>query len=95
MQLNLSIPFLFLLNATLLVILVFSASINMAEAQVTPTRRYMAIDGEVNGLTSGVVYILDTTTQELVAITWDHNENRLVPLGYRPVAADAASAPKD
>jgi len=95
MKRNFSVQFLLLLNATLLVMLVFSILVNTAEAQVIRSHRYMAIDGKVNGLTSGVVYILDTTQQELVAITWDHNENRLVPLGYRPVAADAASALKN
>ena len=66
-----------------------------SEAQTTRSHRYLAVSGNVNGLTPGVVYIMDTSQQELVAITWDHNKNRLTPLGYRPIAADAQSALRD
>ncbi len=80
------------INAVLLFLLWHSVASRVTEAQETRGHRYIAVEGDVNNITPGVVYILDTTHQELVAITWDYNENRLVPLGYRPIASDAASA---
>ena len=83
------------INAVLLFLLWHSVTSEVTNAQETRGHRYIAVEGDVNNITAGVVYILDTTHQELVAITWDHNENRLVPLGYRPIASDAASAQRN
>ena len=83
------------INAVLLFLLWHSVTSEVTGAQETRGHRYIAVEGDVNNITPGVVYILDTTNQELVAITWDHNENRLVPLGYRPIASDAASAQRN
>jgi len=81
-----------IINVCLLIVLAFVTFENASVAQASRANRYIALPGSVNGLSSGVVYILDTSQQELVAITWDHNEQRLVPLGYRPVAKDAETA---
>tara|TARA_B100000579_G_C22445887_1_gene671992 strand:+ start:360 stop:647 length:288 start_codon:yes stop_codon:yes gene_type:complete len=83
---------LIVINAVLLVLLCIAVTSRVSDAQETRGHRYIAVNGDINGVTPGVVYILDTTHQELVAITWDHNESRLVTLGYRPIASDAASA---
>mgnify|MGYP001255705035 CR=1 FL=1 len=80
------------LNICLLCIFAFVTFEKQTEAQTTRAHRYIAVPGEVNGLTPGVVYIMDTSQQELVAITWDHYNKRLTPLGYRPIAADAQAA---
>ncbi len=92
MKLSLKHSMLIAVNAVLLVLLCIVVTSQTSDAQETRGHRYIAVDGEVNGVTPGVVYILDTTHQELVAVTWDHNEKRIVPLGYRPIASDAASA---
>ncbi|MEE2819706.1 MAG: hypothetical protein VX615_03745 [Planctomycetota bacterium] len=92
MKVSLKQSTLFAINAVLLFLLWHSVTSRVSDAQETRGHRYIAVNGDVNGVTPGVVYILDTTHQELIAITWDHNENRLVPLGYRPIASDAASA---
>lgn len=86
---------LLILNVCLLLVLAFVTFENVTIAQTSRSHRYIAIPSTVNGLSTGVVYIMDTSQQELVAITWDHNANRLVPLGYRPIAADAQSAVKN
>ena len=80
------------LNACLLLVLAFVSFENATVGQTSRAHRYIALPSSINGLSAGVVYILDTSQQELVAITWDHNSKRLVPLGYRPVAADSQAA---
>ena len=81
-----------IINVCLLIVLALVTFENASIAQTSRANRYIALPSSVNGLPSGVVYILDTNQQELVAITWDHNAQRLIPLGYRPVAKDAETA---
>ena len=80
------------LNACLLLVLAFVTFENATTAQTARTHRYIALPSTINELSTGVVYIMDTSQQELVAITWDHNSKSLIPLGYRPIAADSQSA---
>ncbi|MDP6602071.1 MAG: hypothetical protein QGH76_07220 [Phycisphaerales bacterium] len=80
------------LNAVLLAILAAVVFMPAAEAQVVNRHRYTAAAAHINGVEAGVVFILDTTTQELVAAAWNHNTKMVEPLGYRGVASDAASA---
>ena len=80
------------LNACLLLVLAFVTFENTSIGQTSRSHRYIALPSTINGLSSGVVYIMDTSQQELVAITWDHNSRSLVPLGYRPIASDSQAA---
>ena len=63
--------------------------------QTSHAGHYIAVSSEVNGISSGVIYIMDTARQELVAVTWDHNNNRVAVLGYRNVATDVANASRN
>ena len=90
------------LNLLLLVVLAIitlapSSSAQNAGAMRSGNQQYLAVSGEVNGLTSGVVYITDTTTNggQLIAATWDRNANRIVILGQRQIAEDVAEAKKN
>ena len=87
------------LNFLLLVVLAIIAFTPSSGAQSMRSsgQQYLAVSGEVNGLTAGVVYITDTTTNggELIAATWDHNANRIVLLGQRQIANDVAEAMKN
>jgi len=79
------------LNGALLMALgavVFGPS---ADAQLRPRGDYTMVAGRVNGAHSGVVYIVDTANQELIALTYDHNEKRVEGVGYRNLAADASN----
>ncbi len=82
------------LNTLLLAVLAAVTLAPVSDAQVPERGQYLAVSGKVNGLNSGVVYIVDTQRNggELVASTWSHNANRIEILGKRILAADAAKA---
>ena len=80
------------LNTVLLAVFAAISFVPISEANTTSSNRYIAVTSTVNGLTQGVVYIMDTNQQELLAAAWDHNQNRIILLGHRSVSADRASA---
>jgi|TARA_Y100000294_G_C8483358_1_gene307702 hypothetical protein len=82
------------LNVLLLVVLATVSLVPTSRAQTPEQNQYLAVAGKVNGLTSGVVYIVDTQRNqgELVASTWSHNDNRIIILGKRSLSADSARA---
>ena len=82
------------LNTALLAVLAGVLLVPVSEAQVPSENQYLAVSGIVNGLNSGVVYIVDTRRNggELIASAWSHNANKIQLLGKRSLAADAAKA---
>jgi hypothetical protein len=82
------------LNTALLAVLAAVSLVPVTEAQVRTQNQYLAVSGVVNGLGSGVVYIVDTQLDQgtLVASTWNHNANRIEILGKRSLSKDAAAA---
>ncbi len=79
------------LNTLLLAVFAAVSFVPVTEAQTTSSGRYLAVTSEINGLTQGVVYIMDTNTQQLLACAWDHNRNHIIILGYRSISSDRAS----
>ena len=85
------VPRLLIVNGLLLMLLgvvTFGAS---ADAQSRARGSYTMVAGGVNGSSSGAVYIIDTTNQELMALTWDPNQQTLVGVGYRNLVQDMAT----
>ena len=80
------------LNIVLVAILSAVALVPTTEATFTAQQRYIALPSTASGVTTGIVYIMNTSERELVAISWDHNKNRVVTLGYRNLLTDAQSA---
>lgn len=82
---------LLLLNAALLAVL---AAVTLggpeAEAQIAGRGDYVMVAGNAKGANAGVVYIVDTIHQELIAITYDANTKAVGGIGYRNLAFDAA-----
>ena len=76
-------------NGALLLVLGGVTFMPRAEAQPRARGTYTMVDGRANGAAGGVVYIVDTTNEELVAVTWDPNQKVLSGIGYRNLAADA------
>ncbi len=60
------------------------------EAQVRGRSEYTMVAGSAKGADSSAVYIVDTTNQELIVITYNQNTKRLDGVGYRNLASDAA-----
>ncbi len=80
------------LNVLLLAIFAAVSFVPETIAQTPKSGNYISVPAKTNGITSGIVYILDIDKQELVAVTWDHNKNRIAALGYRNIETDAISA---
>lgn len=51
-----------------------------AMAQVGRPSDYMMVPGELNGVATGVVFILDTSKGELSAMSYDENTNKINPM---------------
>jgi hypothetical protein len=81
-----------LLNAALLAALAATTFMPQAFAQARIRSSYTIVGGTVNGIVQGVAYISDETTNEVVAVSWWENNQKLVGLGYRNIGADAAQA---
>ncbi len=58
---------------------------------VRPRGQYLMVSGQINGLSSNAIYLLDTVNQEVVAITWDRSQRGFKGLGYRSFADDAGA----
>jgi hypothetical protein len=61
-----------------------------AEAQARIRSTYAAASGRIEGTEVHALYIVDETTQEVVAVQWDPQKKQLRGLGYRNLQADAA-----
>ena len=83
------------LNVLLLAIFAAVSFVPETIAQTPKSGNYISVPAESNGITSGVVYILDTEKRELVGVTWNHNTNRISTLGYRNIELDVIDAWKN
>jgi len=82
------------LNALLalcLAAVTFSSSVTAQQPARAPGD-YTMVAGVVQGNPASVIYIVDGTNQELVAVTWDQSRKRLTDVGYRDLASDAKAA---
>lgn len=83
------------LNGGLLVVLgiVTLANTRAADAQPTTPNRargeYTMVSGRMQGSTAAVLYLIDATNQEIVAASWDRNNNKLEPVGLRSLSDDS------
>ena len=82
---------LLLLNMVLLLVLgavTFGARVH---AQSRARGEYTMVAGGVMGTDADAVYIVDVTNQEMFAVMFDSNNKLLQGLGFRNLAADAAT----
>ncbi len=54
---------------------------------------YSIVGGASIGGVSSVVYVLDTTNRELIALNWNDSTKSLDGVGYRDLSVDATSDP--
>lgn len=50
---------------------------------------YTMVSGRVLSLTEEVIYVIDASNAELLALRWDNSRKTLSGLGYRDIAADS------
>lgn len=59
-----------------------------ARAQIRPRGTYSAATGRIEGTETNALYIVDESTQELIAVQWDPRTKQMKGLGYRNMVTD-------
>ena len=82
------------LNAALLGVLAMVSLGSGADAQQARSRgQYTAVAGGVNGANGEVVYIADVVNQEILAITYNRDDQRLEGIAWRSLRQDTGAGP--
>ncbi|MBX3382213.1 MAG: hypothetical protein KF864_01765 [Phycisphaeraceae bacterium] len=87
------------LNVVLLLALVWAVSVPDAWAQNSGSRvsrargDYTMVSGKMGTGTGELVYVLDSSNQQVVALRWDSSRKRFNGVGHRDLSADAVMAP--
>lgn len=89
-----SIAALISLNGLLIAALAWVEWSPRAQAQAMSRTRasYAMTGGTLMGVSQGVVYIVNETDQELIALMWNERTKQFQGLGYRNLAADLSTA---
>lgn len=82
---------LLVLNGLLLLALGAVTFGSVAQGQSRGRGEYTMVSGGAQGSDSPVVYIVDVINQEMIAMTYNPNTKLSEGVGYRNLAADAAS----
>ena len=78
------------LNAALLLVLGAVTFAPNADAQNRVRGTYVMTAGGANGAISSVLYVVDTTNQEMIAVTYEPSQKQIIGIGYRDLVADRA-----
>ncbi len=78
-------------NGSLLALLAMVTFAPTSEAQNRVRGEYAMVGGGIQGASANAIYIVDTRNQELIALGYEPNQKELLGIGYRNLAADAAS----
>jgi len=76
------------LNGALLVAL---GAVTFGPKVVAQTRTrgtYTMVSGTIKGQIQPVLYVVDESALELVAVSWDDNRRQMTGMGFRNLAAD-------
>jgi hypothetical protein len=90
-------PFLSLvaLNVALLAVLAYGSLAPTADAQQAASSRaggrYGMVSGVVQNVYPGVVYIIDESNQEVVAVMWNESIKQFTGVGFRDLKSDTAT----
>jgi hypothetical protein len=79
---------LIVLNVVLLLVLGTIILAPQTIAQLGSRTTYALISSHVNGMQTDVVFILDTTSSEMIAISYNPQTNSIERLGYRRLSSD-------
>ncbi len=79
---------LLVLNLVLVAVLGTVLLAPQAIAQFGSRSTYALISSHINGMQSDVVFILDTASSEMIAISYNPQTNAIERLGYRRLSSD-------
>ena len=86
---------LILLNLALIAILAVVTFLPGSEANASSSTdgrgKYIAVSGHIQGAKTPVIWIIDQSTQELVAVQFESQANQFKSLGYRNLMQDAST----
>ena len=83
-------------NAALLLLLgavTLAPSSNAQRGSSRARGEYTMLSGRATGSSSHVVYILDSSNQDMVAVRWNESTKSLDNIGYRDLKEDAQASP--
>ncbi|MCC6951241.1 MAG: hypothetical protein IT433_07310 [Phycisphaerales bacterium] len=92
-------PGLIILNlalASTLIVLAVASRADGQNASGPPARargEYTLVAGKSNSGGSDVVYVVDASNQEIVALKWDQSRQAMTAVGYRSMGADQRQTP--
>ena len=90
---NAHIIWLVLLNLGLVAVLWFvtfrPGTEAVADASASKRGKYMAVSGHIQGMKAPVVWIIDQSSQQMVAIHFDYQAKQFRNFGYRNLTQDA------
>ena len=78
------------LNIVLLLVLGTIIFAPQTIAQMGSRSTYALISSHINGMQTDVVFILDTTSSEMIAISYNPQTNSIERLGYRRLSSDGS-----
>jgi len=84
------------INAGLLLLLgavTLAPSSNAQRGSARARGEYTMLSGKATGSSSHVIYILDSSNQDLVAVRWNESTKSLDNIGYRDLREDSQAAP--
>jgi hypothetical protein len=87
------------LNGVLLLALVWAVSVPEVIAQNSGARvsrargDYTMVSGKMGTGSGEVIYVLDSSNQQVVALRWDSSRKRFNGVGHRDLTADTVMAP--
>ena len=84
-----AMPGLIVLNAALLLVLAAITFSSDLFAQSVSRGEYICVSGNIQGSNIPVTWILNQSTQELVAMSYDKQKRQFTGLGYRNITTDA------
>ena len=81
---------LIVLNIVLLLVLGTIIFAPQTIAQMGSRSTYALISSHINGMQTDVVFVLDTTSSEMIAISYNPQTNSIERLGYRRLSSDGS-----
>ncbi len=85
-----------ILNSCLLVGIVLLPMSRSADGQgglgVRSHATYSMAGGNIPGIATGAIYIVDETHDEMISVMWNDKSKILTSIGYRNLAADGSSS---
>lgn len=86
-------PKLVVLNAGLAALVLGTLVLAQPAATPRPRGEYTMVSGKSVAGSKDIIYIVDVTSREMIALRWENSRKSLVGVGYRSLDVDSALPP--